>query len=188
MHNQRARLHLPQPARQVLAELELVSHGSTQAWNSSGQHGESQAVLPHGESRPPHLHWRAQFEAATPEQIPALVRQAREELDALTKSKPTTASTDIDAVVIEDGEGWEPEPVGHRYGLTAAHVRRIRTRADRDPETGQVTTDAGTTSVTPAERRVRARELHAKGLTLRQIAMHLRVHHTTVLADLKATA
>jgi hypothetical protein len=48
-------------ARQVLAELELISHGKCASYNSSGA-GESTAVLPQGESRPPHEYWRHRFQ------------------------------------------------------------------------------------------------------------------------------
>ena len=47
---------LPRNARQVLAELELLSHGK---WNTSGRHADATALLRQGESMPAHLEWRA---------------------------------------------------------------------------------------------------------------------------------
>jgi hypothetical protein len=93
-------------ARQVLAELELISHGKATSWDSSGA-GETTAVLPQGESRPPHEYWRHQFQAATERELPGLVREAREELEAIrVRQEPARDTWDEKAAILEDGEGF----------------------------------------------------------------------------------
>lgn len=173
-------------ARQLLAELELISHGSTQSWNSSGR-GESSAAFPPGESAPPHLHWRARFTVAHPEALPALIEAARTDLKALrTRSNQAPASISVDLLVIEDGTGYSPEHVAHSYGLTPAHIRRIRERAGRSIETGQAPDDRCT--LDPIERAQRVRDLAAKGMTQKQIAMAVGCNQATVSRDLKRAA
>src|SRR4051812_33563359 len=50
--------------RQVLAELELLSHGTTQGWNKSGRSSERDTRPAGGDSCPPHESFRIDWECA----------------------------------------------------------------------------------------------------------------------------
>lgn len=181
--------------REILFRLELVSNGSTQAWNSSGgQSGEpddkvvTQAAVAHllGEM-PAHLAYRVRYERASTEGGRArIVTEAREELKALTRRiapMPTDTKTLAD-VIIEESVGYEPRVVAQHYGVDPTYVRRTRMRAGRDPETGRVPRPVRQPDI--EQRRRRAQELRERGLTVRQIAMHLRVSPRTIQTDLAA--
>lgn len=81
-----------QIARQLLAELELVSHGTTQAWNpSGGGHNAERPAFPPGEPKPPHIALRARLNAAlTQTQVDRVCTAAREALRAAKYTPPPT--------------------------------------------------------------------------------------------------
>lgn len=174
----RAMKYLPGPARQVLAELELLSHGKTQSWNASGRGGEP--LFPHGESRPPHLHWRERFVSATTEALPSLIQAAREELTAcrrLERREDASGTTTVTQLVIAEGDGYDVIHVAQHYGLSPAHVRRIRHKAGVNVEDGS--------SVSQAQK---ARALASQSMTQSEIAVTLRVSQPTVSRWLKGQA
>lgn len=66
-------------ARQLLAELELISHGSVQSWNpSGGGRNAERDDRPTGESDPPHLQLRTELaKALTQTQVDKIAEKAR---------------------------------------------------------------------------------------------------------------
>lgn len=171
-------------ARQVLAELELISHGKSASYNSSGA-GETTAVLPQGEARPPHEYWRREFEAASPSDLPGLIRDARSELDAWKRRQaPVADAWDERKAILEDGEGFSADVVARRFQRSVTYVMKLRRADDREAEFGMPTRfvqhrDDG---------RDRVLNLAAQGCTLRQIAMQTGLHKTQVQRMLKQAA
>lgn len=170
--------------RQVLAELELLSHGGTTAWDAAGG-GKAGSREPQGESRPPHLVWRDRFKHADLSDLPRLVGLARQDLAEWRTRVAPIPDVSVSLVdLILEKEGWSAADVARRFGVSAAYVCRIRMNHDRDAETGAVAVKAA--KLAPLERRRRVRDLKEQGLTVRQIATLLDVSHPTVVEDLKA--
>lgn len=163
--------------RETLARLELISHGSTTAWNPSGGHNTSDQPSPPGEAHPPHLHYRhAWLRATTDEQRARVKRDAHAALSQLTRrTEPIPDSPPQDArdmrLLSEEFHDVAPELVAEAFtGLTAAMVRRRRTAHGLDAETG-TRPDGNTLKGLPLDVRLdRARRMLAGGCTIRQAA------------------
>ena len=167
----------------ILLRLELVSHGSSQAWNASGgQSGEpddKMVAVVAGRPTFPHLLWRERYENAQTDLARAtIIAGAREELKAWThRTGPKIEGKPLSEIIIEDGEGFEAEVVARRFGVDAGFVRRIRMKAARGTEDGRkIAPDDN-----PTDRRSKARELRRRGLSTRQIAEILECHQTQVM-------
>jgi hypothetical protein len=104
-----------------------------------------------------------------------VLRAAQDELDRF-KRRTAALGEDrsLSELILEDGLGFEPEVVAHRFRVAGSYVRRLRGKYGRDPETGRVVDVVGGGAV-------RARELRAKGMSTRQIATVLSVHQTQVM-------
>jgi hypothetical protein len=117
-------------ARTLIAQVELISHGSVQAWDSSGGHSAEKPLLPAGEPNPPHIALRAQLaQAQTQSQVDKVTQKARE---ALTAARYTPRNT---ALLIHGTKEWREaigldkriaEEVAEDYGITVRHVHRLR--------------------------------------------------------------
>jgi hypothetical protein len=175
-------------ARQVLAELELISHGKCASYNSSGA-GESTAVLPQGESRPPHEYWRHQFAAATERELPGLVREARKELEAWrVRQAPVTDTWDESDAILKEGQGHAADVVARRFQRTTTYVRKLRLSEGRESEFGLPIESEPTRAETKAIDRERVSNLASRGCTLRQIKMQTGVPTETVRRWLREAA
>jgi len=163
--------------RQVLAELELTSHGSTQSWNSSGHGGESVNVFPPGESCPPHIEWRERYERAiTDDARQRVIDDAGRALRGIIRRAKVTpvsgeSEKEFAARVISTGRGFGVGEVATAMRCTPTRVRRIRLA-------GGVSLDFGEPLIVEApdgdvERRVRT--LAEQGMSERQIAMLTRL-------------
>lgn len=179
---------LPSAVRQILAELELISHGSTQSWNSAGGHGESTAVLPYGESNPPHVYLRELYVAQTTDpgrarvvtRITLALREARGQIDRSHVVGETREHED--ARMIKQGEGFTPEEVANRFNCTPSRVRRARLAAGRSQDTGK----AIHTATDADDGRIEALRMKDQGMSVRQIAMVLSQPKSTVYDWVKA--
>jgi transposase len=175
--------------RTVLMRLELLSHGSTQAWNASGGHsGEPDdrtitMVLVGDE--PPHLRYRRLYGTATTDEARIrIVTEAETELTSWLRRKelPKTTISLVD-LILEDGKGYEPDLVARRYGVDAAFVRRQRARKDLDTETGEKAA-----AVDRSDKPAKARELRKLGMSTRQIAFMLDASQSAVMNWTRRTA
>jgi hypothetical protein len=173
--------------RELLRKLELISHAATQAWNASGgQSGEPDdrfvAVVARGDD-PPHLTLRRRYNGCkTNPARDAVLKDARREFELLCKPRDWQKLKDmpsitVDQIVVVDGEGWSPTDLAQAQRMTPTQIRRIRAKANLDVETGKALV---TTALDRAEKVARARELNDKGLSLRQIGMHIGVGAETV--------
>jgi hypothetical protein len=172
---------MPSGFRQILARLELISHGTTQSWSPS-HGGEKEVAFPPGESKPPHVRWRERWEKATDEDgRMAAWSGARNELESLTTRHitevPVESEEQLAKRIVTDGEGWTVEEVAQRMRCTTTFVRRARLKDGRDIGTGMKPEEMIEDLVVKRER---ARELAERGLTERQIAMHTGLSKTTV--------
>ena len=121
----------------------------------------------------------------------AILQAAQDDLEALTGRNgqppaPRTAQLDepgaLQRMVVEEGEGWPVEDVARRFRLAEAFVRRLRMRAERDPDTGHPLDEGAAQEAQQdmAAREERCRQLWSEGKTQRQIAMLLGLHRTQV--------
>lgn len=175
---------LPTRFRQTLAELELLSHGSTQAWNKSAAPAERD-TRPSGESRPPHIEYRYRWLRATNDLAREMVEsEAKQELKRWkTKAPPPKPEPEHlrNQDIIRRGEGWQAGEVAVAFRLTVRQVMEIRESHGKDPSTGR----PAVKDEDPAEQ---ARRLHAQGLSVRQIADYQDATKSTVHRRLKDAA
>lgn len=173
-----------QRMRTVLLRLELLSQGSTQAWNASGGHsGEPDdrmvAIVARSE-KPLLVFYREMFDRAwSDRRREEIIEAAEKEVnDWVKRPAPAPEQTKpLEEWILEDGVGYEPEIVARKFNVDAAFVRRVRQRNGRGSEDGRVTE---VVLLGLVERAAKARELRDKGLSLRQIGMYLNVGASTV--------
>jgi hypothetical protein len=134
---------LTREARQILAEMELLSYGKVASWNSSGGKGENENPVPQGDSNPLHEQWGQRFRAAygSDAALLPLVVAAREELDAIRRRDPDTPVPEEgrdawEERLIDEGEGHEAKVVATSFGTSVAVVTKLRRKYQRDPNLG----------------------------------------------------
>jgi DNA invertase Pin-like site-specific DNA recombinase len=178
---------IPKAVRQLLAELELLSHGSTTAWNPTGGTGDD-VVVPFGESDPPHLRLRARYLAQTADAGRArVVEEMRVTLRghrgvSVDRSVVVGESREAeDARILQTGEDFSAEEVARRFNCTPTRVRRLRLADGRDVERGRRSAPAAPV----ADAAGQALRMKANGMSERQIALVLGQHRTTVTRWLK---
>jgi hypothetical protein len=133
-------LFIPGRVRILLAELELLSHGSTQSWNATGG-GESEGGTGHppGDQHPPHLELRKLYLKQSTDEGRASVEKT---MRATLKEYRGTA-VDRSCVVgetreqendriLRTGEGFTADEVARRFNCTPTRVRRLRLAKGRD--------------------------------------------------------
>lgn len=121
---------LTQEERQVLAELEICSNGTTNGYEPVATKSGSSSTIPPAADGP-HLRWRRTFTAATIDAVPVLLEQARSELRSITRrvgAVPCGESTDERADRIRDklAQGWSIGEVSAAIGVTETEVRQAR--------------------------------------------------------------
>ena len=89
-------------------------------------------------------------------------------------------STSRDERMLKEGRGWEPKLVAVAFKCGEKDVLKARLAAGLDPSTGE--------PVEGADRMVVVRQLHAVGVSNRQIAGRVGVSHVTVANWLKKAA
>lgn len=127
--------------RQVLAELELISHGATVRFAPATSRGGAGSSVPSGESNPPHLRFRERFESCrTDNDRAAALEAAQAELRSLKcRTEPITGVDGAELLrrqVLEDFPGVSAVEVSIRLYCTTSKVRNIRMAAGVDLETG----------------------------------------------------
>ena len=178
---------IPKAVRQLLAELELLSHGSTTAWNPTGGSTDD-AVVPYGESNPPHLRLRSRYLEQTDDAgragvVDEMRTTLRGQRGVGVDRSAVVGETreDQDARILQSGEDFSPEEVARRFDCTPTRVRRLRLADGRDVERGRRHAPGapGEDGATEAQR------MKANGMSERQIALALGRHRTTVTRWLK---
>jgi hypothetical protein len=158
--------------RQVLAELELISHGSTQSWNSAGggKDSEDSTTAPPGEMHPPHLEYLHLWDQAVDDQARALIRKEAEALlesirgHGIDRSRVVGESLEQeDARILAEGKDFPVEEVARRFHCTPTRVRRVRLAAEQEAFEAARAAEADAAA--------EARRMEANGLTQRQIAL-----------------
>jgi hypothetical protein len=190
MHGQPRRLRpeTPRHVRQLLAELELIAHGSCQAWNSAGGHGESTTVLPFGELHPPHITLRILYiEQHTDAGRSSVVKAMEDELEAVRGHVDRShvvgeSREDEDKRIVKQGEGFNADEVALRFNCTPTRVRRARLAAGRSPRDGT----APRASVEVEDGQTEALRMKAQGMSVRAIAMVLVLPKSTIHDWVKA--
>jgi hypothetical protein len=181
---------------QLLAEMQLLPHGTITNYSPTGTAGAADSKLPTGESRPPHLYWARRWELAvardeeTEQREGAKVTKARTtvleaaraELEAW-RHRPADAKSfaepeqSEDARMISEGKGWPVGDVAQKFRCTPTRVRRVRLKAGVSVTNGKGATLA---TVDTTNQREHARELAENGATERQIEFITKLPKTTV--------
>jgi hypothetical protein len=179
---------LTREARQILAEMELLSYGKCASWNSSGGKGENENPVPQGDSNPLADEWHQKFAEAHPAELATLVWLAQGELDAIRRRDPATPVPEEgrdawEERLIDEGEGHEAKVVATSFGTSVAVVTKLRKKYQRDPNLGLHLSHE---DLPPEGKKKRAAELHANGVSTRQIAQLVGVHQTQVVRWSKA--
>jgi hypothetical protein len=167
-------------ARNVLARLELLQHGTTTNYDpAKGSRNSEPTIFPPGETSPPHERWRAAMEAAEQRDLGLVVQRAADDLLGATRRPlaPVLAETMGELVArIMACDGFDPREVALSLRCTERLVRTTRVQGGRHAENGHALKACHNADDDVA----RARELVAGGMTLRQAGAILGVAHTTV--------
>jgi hypothetical protein len=191
--------HLDQRMRDILAQLELISHGSTANWSPTGRSRSGSHGRPPGDERPPHIYWRERWERAVRDDeewtIEAMltnceevvthrrkvITSAQTELDSLRKRPEVKVQgetgEELEKRIVRDGEGEPVDRVALAMRCTPTFVRKARLKAGRSVVTGKAPKDA---VVEAADQHDRARTLAEDGHTERQIAWLTGLPKTTL--------
>jgi hypothetical protein len=131
----------PTYVRQLAAELEMLSAGSTTSWNPAGGQGIPDSRPPSGDSNPPHLMMLAEWD----KKGDVCLHKWLDELKRWRghgKARPLGKSER--EIVLEDGEGHSPKDVADRFRLTPTTVRKWRLEDGRNVDTGRRVQARGT--------------------------------------------
>jgi hypothetical protein len=164
--------------------LMLFQHGNTQSFSGIGG-GHASSKPPSGDSHPVvdelvRLYERALSNAGRA----AVLARATAELQACFRKRVQVPDEkSVDELVIDDGLNFPPKMVAERYGLSAAHVCRIRVRAGRDALDGTLTE---VEKLRREERQKETRRMRNANISTRHIADTLKVSQSQVMLDLKA--
>jgi hypothetical protein len=151
--------------RQVLANMEVwLQFGSTTNWEPSTSTGERSYGCPPGDSTPPHVEWRARWDAASVLEREKILDEASKRLEGLLKQRriivvPETQEELEKRVVAKCRQGWSVEEVAAHFKATKKFVRTAFATAQTKPDE------------TPIDQRAETRRLAEKGMTERQIAL-----------------
>jgi hypothetical protein len=163
----------------VLAAWSIVSYGTVQRWGRQSPSCDLRAE-PTGEGHPPAEFWIRRWLSAPLNERPAIAREADAELTAWRRRAPelneikTETLAELKRRILKEGDGWSAKDVALACRCTPTLVRRTREEAERNPEDGRVEGSLA-----------HARELHAQGLSLRQIATLTGIPKSTLGDTLK---
>lgn len=177
-------LDLSLEIRQVLAELELLSHGSTQSFAAAPGAGSDKSYgRPPGDEHPPHLHWREQWERASDEDRRSeVLRLARSDLAAHRKGDMSRVAVTVESReelekrVVREGKGWTAKETALHCRVTPTFVRKARLKAATDAAVEAREEPAPVA----ADKRERCLHLAVTGHTERGIAMLTGLPKSTV--------
>lgn len=174
-------------AQVAFARLELVSHGKTASLNSTGGGADSTKArgghCPSGEGHPAVDDLRDEYRRCLTDdgrdRIIERAENARDEIAIRPTGPAPKTDVSVQELVLTKGQGYEPQQVANHFGLAVGFVVRIRKRAGRDGDTGELLPDQG------AQKRdreqgdmTRALDLIARGYSERDAARFSGVHRT----------
>lgn len=188
--------------REVLADLELVSHVPASNYEPKGRSRGGGPEM--GGNRPPGDKGATYFARAyglpfsepTPKypgcihdsQREHVIDNARRELAHLRGHTPRPnpreeTAAELDARIVEEGEGFDAEEVAVRFRTGVLRVRKARERAGREPKTGLA---VRVERMDTQRRRKETRRLRTEeNLPITSIARILGVDKATVSRDLR---
>lgn len=169
---------------EVLHGLELLSFGSTQAWNASGggsgEPDDKVVATILRREEPPHIAYRRRFNNAFSEHSREVVyKEAAAELKSWRKREtPADAKAwvSLDDLILKSDIGLSPEVIAARRGLDPNHVRRLRKKNNKGSEDG-LTTVPGSEE---GDRVDAAAILKDQGFSQAEIARRLETSQPTV--------
>lgn len=169
----------------ILVAFEVMSHVPAPAYNSSGggsgEPDDRTVTLVIRRDDPPHLTYRRRYvNAHTDRSREIIITEAQAELDGYRKRTSKIEGKPLTEIYIEDGEGMSLEEARIRFGIAEEHGRRLRRRADRDPETGR-RLDGVQSALSREESRMKAIGLRESGWSTRDVAASLGVHQNQVM-------
>lgn len=175
---------LAREARQLLAELALVSCGSITSYSPMSTGGGGPRDPTTGDQWPAHhelLHRLAEAVSAT--DVRHALDWARHELAALRRAPQNakvTGESEAERAkrIVNEGEGWGMHDVANTLKVPVGEVRRARVAHKRDPIDGLPVRP----TIAPRDR---ARSMHERGVSTREIARLLGKHQTQVVRWLR---
>jgi hypothetical protein len=185
LSSEQARL-IPGPVRVLLAQLELISHGSTASWNPAGGHSEP-SPLPFGESAPPHLVLRERYleaddDAGRSRAVEAMRRELKHARGYVDRSHVVGETRHEETLrIIKEGEGFTPAEVSLRFRCTPTRVRAVRLATGRDAEAGRLIEGENPNPGDDVEAAKRAAvRMKQHGMSIRLIGMELGKPKSTI--------
>lgn len=181
--------------RSILAQLEMLPHGTITNYSPTGGGHGADTKLPTGELRPPHEHWRRRWDLAVErdeeteqrESAPVTTQRKRviekAQADLASYRKRTEGlvvgetEQELKRRVVKEGDGWTVEQTAAHCRCTATFVRRARLQEGVSVESGKRPDGLSIDSTDELER---ARQYAANGLTERQIAMLTDLSKSTI--------
>lgn len=172
-------------ARDLLVRMALLSYGDVQRLGGR-RGGESDRIGPTGDSSPLHERWGATFDASSDADLPALLAQARAELDAWLRRPfaPDTTETweELAARIVADGWSVPASDCAIAMRCTTTMVRRARLAAGRTPDYGYPLPEGD------PDRVAWARALNDAGVSFRQVQAMTGVPKSTLHRLVRAPA
>lgn len=175
--------------RDVLLQLALTSNGRTSAYDSSGG-GTPDYVLVDDKGRgklgagdAPHLHYAAEWDAASDDETRAQVLDAaKDTLEHIRRSHadPKAAETkqERDARIVEKGRGWPAREVANHVRCGVTDVHKARAAAGLDIEYGEKRVNGR--ALTRDERNAEILRLHRLGMNPFQISTAMNIPRSSV--------
>lgn len=172
--------HLLQRARSVVANLELVSHGGTAAWNPGGSRSVPGSKPPSGESRPVFSEALERLsQAESTRSVELAVQWAEKALEAARRQDPTSRPEGESLAqrayrIVEEGEGLSLADAAQHFRVPQGEVKQARLNAGRFVGSGKrLPNDA-------PDQRQAVRSLKKSGLSQTDIAKQLGISQPTV--------
>ena len=163
----------------------LISYGGVSAAGFV-RGGEPDRIGPTGEGAPLHDAWGERFDAAGDDDLPALLAQARADLDAWIRRPfaPDTTETweELAARIVADGWSVSANDCAIAMRCTTTMVRRARLAAGKTPDYGYPLPEGDPDRVTWA------RALNDAGLSFRQVQALTGVPKSTLHRLVRAPA
>lgn len=186
---------LAQQMRSILAQLELLPHGSVTSYSSTGGGNGADTKPPTGESRPPHDHWKRRWDLAVErdEEVELreattitthrkrVIEKAQEDLESYRKRAEGIVvgetEQELEARIVREGDGWSVEQVAQHCRCTVTFARKARLKDGVSVSTGKRPDGLKIDSSDQAER---ARGYAENGYTERGIAMLTGLSKSTI--------